>query len=169
MCALGAPHSSNAEIRAKNQVLARSAQELIISHCLTTPSPTTIQALLCLAFHEVGQGNASQGWLFSGMAFRMGQDIGFHQDPTRWILQDRSIVTPEDIEIRRRIYWGSYVADKYGLHFLALDLPNGDFQQKYCQDQNTDSVWHFPCRHLRSSGLGAPWFCHPANLLRFPN
>ncbi|KAH7109091.1 fungal-specific transcription factor domain-containing protein [Dendryphion nanum] len=113
MCALGAPHSHSAKIQAKNHVLARSAQEMIISHCLTNPSPTTIQALLCLAFHEVGQGNASQGWLFSGMAFRMGQDIGFHQDPTRWVLQDRSIVTPEDIEIRRRIYWGSYAADKF--------------------------------------------------------
>ncbi|KAF2019331.1 hypothetical protein BU24DRAFT_418931 [Aaosphaeria arxii CBS 175.79] len=112
MCALGAPHSKRVEVQMKKELLARCAQEILMSHCLTRPSPVTIQALLCLAFHEVGQGNASQGWLFSGMAFRMGQDIGFHQDPTRWILQDRSIVSPEDIEIRRRIYWGSYVADK---------------------------------------------------------
>jgi hypothetical protein len=113
MCALGAPHSNHADIREKKHLLAKCAQEIIMTHCLTKPSPTTIQALLCLAFHEVGQGNASQGWLFSGMAFRMGHDLGFHQDPMRWISQDRSIITPEDIEIRRRIYWGSYVADKF--------------------------------------------------------
>lgn len=113
MCALGAPHSDRGETKAKNHLLAKCAQEVILCHCLTSPCPTTIQALLCLAFHEVGQGNASQGWLFSGMAFRMGQDLGFHQDPTRWILQDRTIASPEDIEIRRRIYWGSYVSDKY--------------------------------------------------------
>lgn len=113
MCALGAPHSNHTRIQEKKNLLAKCAQEIIMTHCLTKPSPTTIQALLCLAFHEVGQGNASQGWLFSGMAFRMGQDLGFHQDPMRWISQDRSIVTPEDIEIRRRIYWGSYVADKF--------------------------------------------------------
>ncbi|OAL45864.1 PLP-dependent transferase [Pyrenochaeta sp. DS3sAY3a] len=119
MCALGAPHSDRAETRSKNHLLAKCAQEVILCHCLTKPSPTTIQALLCLAFHEVGQGNASQGWLFSGMAFRMGQDLGFHQDPTRWVLQDRSIASAEDIEIRRRIYWGSYVADKFMSLYLG--------------------------------------------------
>lgn len=49
----------------------------------------------------------------------MGQDLGFHQDPTRWISHDDSIITPEDIEIRRRIYWGSYVADKSMSLFLG--------------------------------------------------
>lgn len=112
MCALGAPHSERKEIRSKTLLLAKCAWEIVLTHCLTRPGPTTIQALLCLAFHEIGQGNASQGWLFSGMAFRMGQDIGFHQDPSQWLLQDHSIAAPEDILIRRRIYWGSYLADK---------------------------------------------------------
>lgn len=48
-----------------------------------------------------------------GMAFRMGQDLGFQQDPLRWVLQDQNLATPADIEIRRRIYWGCYLADKY--------------------------------------------------------
>ncbi|KAF2259043.1 hypothetical protein CC78DRAFT_83858 [Lojkania enalia] len=113
MCALGAPHSKDQNIREKSPILAKCAQEILITHCLSRPCPTTIQALLCLASHEVGQGNASQGWLFSGMAFRMGEDLGFHQDPSGWISQDNSIITPEDIEIRRRIYWGSYTADKF--------------------------------------------------------
>lgn len=47
-----------------------------------------------------------------GMAFRLGQDIGFNQNPSRWVIHDRSIATPTDIEIRRRIYWGRYITDK---------------------------------------------------------
>jgi Fungal specific transcription factor domain len=42
----------------------------------------------------------------------MGQDLGFQQDPARWVSQDNTLATLEDIEIRRRIYWGCYLADK---------------------------------------------------------
>lgn len=51
-----------------------------------------------------------------GMAFRMGQDLGFHQDPRRWEEHDQSISSATDIEIRRRVYWGCYIADKYAFH-----------------------------------------------------
>lgn len=128
-CALGAPHSPDMNIRNKAGIMAKCAKEIIITYELSFPTPVTIQALLCLAFHEIGQGNTSQGWLFagkgdhytllskvtlrtSGMAFRMGQDIGFHRDPTNWVSQDQSITTAQDVEIRRRIYWGCYVVDK---------------------------------------------------------
>lgn len=86
MCALGAPHSPDSNVQAKATLLARCAREIVMTHCLTRPSPTTIQALLCLAFHEVGQGNASQGWLFSGMspsyelAFRVSNYFGDLQE-----------------------------------------------------------------------------------------
>lgn len=112
VCALGAAHSQEPEIHGKAHLLAKCAEEIIISDGLYRSRITTMQALLCLAFHELGQGNSAQGWMFSGMAFRMGQSIGFHQDPSRWISQDHSITTEYDIEIRRRIYWGCYVADK---------------------------------------------------------
>lgn len=47
------------------------------------------------------------------MAFRMGQDLGFQQDPAQWVSKDETIVTEVDLEIRRRLYWGCYVSDKY--------------------------------------------------------
>jgi hypothetical protein len=56
-----------------------------------------------------------------GMAFRMGQDLGMQQDPTHWISKDGSLATPQDIEIRRRIYWGCYTSDKLAdLHLLLM-------------------------------------------------
>lgn len=51
----------------------------------------------------------------------MAQDLGFQKDPADWILQDFSIATNEDIEIRRRIYWGCYSSDK--LISLILGRP----------------------------------------------
>lgn len=129
LSALGAVHSSSPRTRKKAFLLAKCAEEIIISHELSQPAFTTVQALLCLAFHELGQGNSSKGWLFSGkrlpvawllcskpcfsgMAFRMGQDLGFQRDPRRWVSKDHSILTASDFEIRRRNYWGCYLADK---------------------------------------------------------
>ena len=112
VCALGARRSDDPDVRSKAFILAKCAQESVFTHCLSSPKITNVQALLCIAFHELGQGSSSLGWLFSGMAFRMGQELGFHQDPRTWINTDRSIITERDIEIRRRVYWGCYVADK---------------------------------------------------------
>lgn len=67
-CALGAPHSPDMNIRNKAGIMAKCAKEIIITYELSFPTPVTIQALFCLAFHEIGQGNTSQGWLFAGKA-----------------------------------------------------------------------------------------------------
>ncbi|KAF5598624.1 transcription factor [Fusarium pseudocircinatum] len=85
------------------------------------PSIATVQAFLCLAFYEIGRGNVSKGWGFSGIAFRMAQDLGFQRDPKKWASCDTSLATPEDIEIRRRIVWGCYTSDK--LISLTLGRP----------------------------------------------
>ena len=57
----------------------------------------------------------------TGVAFRMAQDLGFQRDPEYWISYDTSLATAEDIEIRRRIFWGCYTSDK--LISLTLGRP----------------------------------------------
>ena len=42
----------------------------------------------------------------------MAQDLGFQKDPASWKLYDLSFNAHEDIEARRRIYWGCYISDK---------------------------------------------------------
>ena len=64
--ALGIAHSPHAASREKAAVFARCSEEIIVTHELDRPAFTTVQALLCLAFHELGQGSASKGWLLSG-------------------------------------------------------------------------------------------------------
>ena len=66
LCALGAVHSEQASVRLQSRIFARCAREIIITDEFSRSSITTMQALLCLGFHELGQGNASQGWLYAG-------------------------------------------------------------------------------------------------------
>ncbi|KAF4552534.1 Fungal specific transcription factor domain-containing protein 12 [Elsinoe fawcettii] len=113
VCALGAAQSDRAEVREKTALFAKCAQEIVYTYELDRPRITTVQTLLCLAFHELGQGNSTQGWILSGMAFRMGQGLGYQQDPSRWLSLDHTITTQWDIQVRRRVFWGCYVADKY--------------------------------------------------------
>lgn len=42
----------------------------------------------------------------------MAQDLGFQRDPKQWISHDASLSNEEDLEIRRRIFWGCYTSDK---------------------------------------------------------
>lgn len=69
--ALGIAHSPNTQNRAKAAVFAKCAEEIVITHELSRPTFTTVQALLCLAFHELGQGSSSKGWLLSGTNTRI--------------------------------------------------------------------------------------------------
>jgi hypothetical protein len=70
----------------------------------------TVQALLLLSAQECGRGNRTQAWLYSGMAFRLIDDMGICIDGKRHA--DASSFTTEDIEIRNRLFWGCYFWDK---------------------------------------------------------
>ncbi|KAH7028201.1 fungal-specific transcription factor domain-containing protein [Microdochium trichocladiopsis] len=100
---------------------AEAATRILLGPGLSTPHTTSVQALLCCGFYEIGQGNFSQGWLYSGMAFRMGQDLGFQRDPGVW----ERFRSPENDplalqkEFHRRIYWGCYISDKFFSLFLG--------------------------------------------------
>lgn len=70
----------------------------------------TVQALLLLSAQECGRGDRTQAWLYSGMAFRLIDDMGICVDVQRHA--DSSQFSTEDIEIRRRLFWSCYFWDK---------------------------------------------------------
>ncbi|KAL6915387.1 hypothetical protein FSST1_006882 [Fusarium sambucinum] len=121
ICALGLLMSENEGERSLVEQFFRAAESIVMVSGLNRPSIPTVQSFLCLAFFEIGQGNVSKGWAFSGIAFRMAQDLGFQSDPVNWLPHDSTIISSEDIEIRRRIYWGCYISDK--LISLILGRP----------------------------------------------
>ncbi|KAF7117358.1 hypothetical protein CNMCM5793_006260 [Aspergillus hiratsukae] len=70
----------------------------------------TIQTLLILSAQECGRGNRTQAWLYSGMAFRLLDDLGISIDSRKY--PDSAQLSDEDIEIRNRLFWSCYFWDK---------------------------------------------------------
>jgi hypothetical protein len=70
----------------------------------------TIQTLLLLSAQECGRGNRTQAWLYSGMAFRLLDDLGISIDSRKY--HGAAQLNDEDIEIRNRLFWTCYFWDK---------------------------------------------------------
>ncbi|KAH7234230.1 fungal-specific transcription factor domain-containing protein [Fusarium solani] len=69
---------------------------------------TTIQALLVMTNSLFALGDErSAAWLYAGLAFRMLIDLGLHVN-----LTNSHPFSDEDLEIRRRVFWGAFVVDK---------------------------------------------------------
>ena len=67
---------------------------------------TTIQALLVMTNSLFALGDErSAAWLYAGLAFRMIIDLGLHVEMP--VVSSRRF-TDEDIEIRRRVFWGAF-------------------------------------------------------------
>lgn len=70
----------------------------------------TVQALLLLSAQQCGCGNRTQAWLYSGMAFRLIDDMGICVDNKQYA--DARVFSTEDIEVRNRLFWSCYFWDK---------------------------------------------------------
>lgn len=80
----------------------------LLGSSLDSSRITTIQALLQMTNSLFALGDErSAAWLYSGMAFRMIIDLGMHVDLTK-----TGRFSDEDLEIRRRVFWGAFVIDK---------------------------------------------------------
>ncbi|CAL1709508.1 unnamed protein product [Somion occarium] len=75
--------------------------------------PSTCQALLLMGYREVGIGAMAQAWLYIGMAVRMAQDLGMHKNADKWVNIGKNLFTPEELQERRRIWYGCVMMDKY--------------------------------------------------------
>ncbi|GJJ68168.1 hypothetical protein EMPS_00514 [Entomortierella parvispora] len=76
---------------------------------------STVQALLLMSHHQFAVGNYSGGWLYTGMANRIGHDIGLHR-------QDIEVGEPEEAEIRKRVWWALYISDRLGSGVLGRPM-----------------------------------------------
>jgi len=90
---------------------ARQARTLLFEDLTDGHSKIpTIQTLLLLSAQESGRGNRTQAWLYSGMAFRLVEDMGINIDSQKFAGSVQ--LSDEDIEIRRRLFWSCYFYDK---------------------------------------------------------
>ena len=67
------------------EAYAKKAKELLHED-FGSSRLTTCQALLLLAYREIGCGAMARSWTYVGMAVRMAQDMGLFRDVDRWFL-----------------------------------------------------------------------------------
>ncbi|KAI1347408.1 fungal-specific transcription factor domain-containing protein [Xylaria sp. FL0043] len=82
---------------------------------LTTSRIPTIIGLIMLGSTYNGRGLTSKAWLYTGYAVRMVYDLGLHQE------SKVQIGDAEEVEIRRRVFWGAFICEK--LQGLYLGRP----------------------------------------------
>lgn len=86
----------------------------LVVECIDQPSMPTVVGLLICGTCLVPYGKQNAGWVYCGMAYRMMVDLGYHLNiPKTPEEMAKFGLSATDIEIRRRVYWGAYVSDKY--------------------------------------------------------
>jgi hypothetical protein len=91
------------DVRTAGWLYRRRVKELL-GQSLDSSEITTIQALLVMTNSLFALGDErSAAWLYAGIALRMIVDLGMHVDA-----QGLPRLSDEDLEIRRRVFWGAF-------------------------------------------------------------
>ncbi|KOS43066.1 hypothetical protein ACN38_g6047 [Penicillium nordicum] len=96
---------------------ARCDELLLHDGLIIQSSIPTVIALVMLGSTFIARGMTSKGWLYTGYAMRMIYDLGLHLEPQLEVNK----FNIEEIEVRRRLFWGAFICDK--LQSLYLGRP----------------------------------------------
>ncbi|KAG0702716.1 fungal-specific transcription factor domain-containing protein [Suillus ampliporus] len=146
-----APTTVDAMWEAGNDYLAQA--RVALAQVYHSSRATTCQALLLLGHREFGIGSMEQGWLYIGMAIRMAQDLGLNRAADNWQFQGRKMFSLEENQVRKHIWWGCCIADKYSSIYMGrpVSISEGDFDTllpdpaEYDEDSSTDLA---PLQHI---------------------
>lgn len=108
--------------RTKGDHFFAAAKRLVFDHDeFEKPSQVTTQALALMSVREAGCGREARGWVYSGMSFRMAQDVGLNLDSGAAVVGDSSKqkMSEEEIDARRVTFWGCYLFDKTWSNYLG--------------------------------------------------
>ncbi|GKT93343.1 nitrogen assimilation transcription factor nit-4 [Colletotrichum tofieldiae] len=106
-------------IRTKGDHFFAEAKRLIVENDeYERPRLTTVQALALMSVREAGCGREAKGWVYSGMAFRMAQDIGLNFDDGG-MSPDKENLGEHAVDARRMTFWGCFLFDKAWSNYLG--------------------------------------------------
>ncbi|ORX99514.1 hypothetical protein K493DRAFT_313193 [Basidiobolus meristosporus CBS 931.73] len=90
-----------------------SRAKSLMGQCCDEHTVSNVQALFLLALHAYGSGHGSGGWLYSGMATRMAQEIGMNRvDEKATDMDPPRKLTWIEKETCRRIWWSLYALER---------------------------------------------------------
>ena len=117
----------------------RCDQLLAEQSLLTHSSIPTVAGLLMLGSTFNARGQISKGWLYTGYALRMVYDLGLHLDCKE------VAGGAEDVEIRRRLFWGAFICDKLqSLYFgrpFTLQLRDAHVSRDFMDTFEENELW----------------------------
>lgn len=92
------------------------------------PRLTTVQALALMSVREAGCGREAKGWVYSGMSFRMAQDLGLNMNlggPNG----DLEGLDEKEVDARRVTFWGCFLFDKCWSNYMGRlpQLPKNSY------------------------------------------
>ncbi|KAG0041518.1 hypothetical protein BGZ83_001700 [Gryganskiella cystojenkinii] len=126
-----------------------SRAKIILDETYHVSQLSTVQALLMMSHHQHACGNHSGGWLYTGMAVRIAHDLGLHR-------QDMDVAETEEAEMRKRVWWALYIADRLGGGIMGrplvirdkefnVQMPNDDWilelggEDSLSEDENSNN------------------------------
>lgn len=103
--------------RTKGDHFFAEAKRIIIENGeYEKPRLVTVQALAIMSVREAGCAREAKGWVYSGMSFRMAQDIGLNLEIGGL---EKERMSDHEIDARRITFWGCYLFDKCWSNYLG--------------------------------------------------
>ncbi|KAI8972704.1 fungal-specific transcription factor domain-containing protein [Pilobolus umbonatus] len=101
---------------------------------------STVQSLLLLSSHQNGALKNIRGWLYSGLAFRMCQNLGLNRNCDSWNLSDA------EKEERKRVFYCSFVLDRLtcAMHGRSPMIDDRDLDAPYPSEVDEDDRHNKP-------------------------
>ncbi|KAI9247321.1 fungal-specific transcription factor domain-containing protein [Sporodiniella umbellata] len=101
----------------------------------------TVQALLLLSSHQNGALKTTRGWLYSGMAIRMSQNLGLHRNCDSWDISEL------EKEERKRVFYCCFVVDRLAsaMHGRSPMIDERDYDSPlpYKSPEDSDVIKNF--------------------------
>lgn len=103
----------------KGDAFFQEAKRLIVENdAYERPRMTTVQALALMSVREAGCGREAKGWVYSGMSFRMAQDMGLNLE-SGGMTANKETMDEQEIDARRVTFWGCFLFDKCWSNYLG--------------------------------------------------
>ena len=118
----------------------RRCEELLIEDVpVEQSSIPTIVGLLLLGFAYLARGEIHKSWMYSGLAIRMVYDLGLH------LKCRKPCYNAEDLETRRRVFWGAFICDKVQSLYLgrpvAMQLQDSHVSHDFVDTMEEPDLW----------------------------
>ncbi|KYK59620.1 pathway-specific nitrogen regulator [Drechmeria coniospora] len=103
--------------RTKGDHFFAEAKRLILADDeFEKPCLATVQALALMSVREAGCARESKGWVYSGMSFRMAQDLGLNLELDGTTKQR---IGDDENDARKVTFWGCFLFDKCWSNYLG--------------------------------------------------